>query len=219
MRRFSPRAISPAVPLAIPLAVPLVIALALVLAGCEGVLPAPDWQQMIRQHKFLPFSACDFLPDGRAMQPPPEGTAPRDRLVGRSALTAGVERGAYATRIPIPVDRALLETGHASFETFCAACHGALGDGESEVAKNMDLRQPPSLLSAKVRAWPPGRVFQIATSGYGLMPSYENELSLRERWAVVAYLGALQLSQSARLADLPEDLRARAEAALARESP
>ncbi len=194
------------------------LATALCSVGCEGIFPAPDWEQMIRQRKALPFAASQWFPDGRAMQPPPENTVPRDRVVGDPALTEGFANGQYITKIPVAIDRALVESGHDAFDIYCATCHGLMGDGDSDVASNMDLRKPPSLISDQVRAFPPGRVFQVATKGYGLMPSYEHELSVRERWAVVAYLRALQLSQSARLDELRPDVRAAAERALAEES-
>jgi len=196
---------------------PLALALiaAAQLTGCEGIFPAPDWEQMIRQRKFTPYAACDFFPDGRAMQPPPADTVPRERVLGDPALTDGVADNRYLTRIPLAVDHALIASGERAFDTYCAACHGLDGSGESEVAKNMELRKPPSLISPEVRAYPPGRVFQIASRGYGLMPAYDRLLPVRERWAVVAYLGALALSQGARLDELPPDVRARAERALA----
>jgi mono/diheme cytochrome c family protein len=201
--------------------------LCLLLCGCEGVLPAPDWEQMIRQRKLLPYAASSWFPDGRAMQPPPAGTVPRDRLLGQPALTGSAApalTGSAANeqhieKIPIAVDRALLDSGRFGYETYCAACHGLVGDGEFEVSANMELRKPPSLTSDEARTWPAGRVFTIATRGYGLMPAYERELSARERWAVVAYLRALQTSQRTRLAELPAEERAAAERALAKETP
>jgi mono/diheme cytochrome c family protein len=195
-----------------------ILSTVLLLTGCEGLFPAPDWEQMIRQRKALPYAASQWFPDGRAMQPPPEHTVPRDRLVDQPALTEGRVNGQYINRIPIVIDRALLDSGHRAFDIYCAACHGLAGDGDSDVAPNMDLRKPPSLVSEQARALPPGRVFQVETLGYGLMPSWERELSVRERWAVVAYLRALQLSQSARLDELPPDVRAAAERALAKDS-
>jgi mono/diheme cytochrome c family protein len=190
------------------------LVLVLAASGCEGVFPEFDWQQMIDQFKFQPYEACQFFPDGRAMQTPPLGTVPHDRIVGRPALTSGLVDGKYVDDIPVPLTRELMSAGRFSFETYCAACHGLDGSGDSPVAVNMELRKPPSLLTEPVRSFPPGRVFQVASDGYGLMPSYALELSTRERWAVVAYLRALQLSQAVKLATLPPPLRQQAEAAL-----
>ena len=191
------------------------LVLVLAAAGCEGVFPEIDWQQMIDQFKFQPFEACRYFADGRAMQTPPDGTVPHDRVVGRPALTTGVVDGRYVDAIPVPLTRELLSAGRFGFQTYCAACHGLDGSGASPVATNMELRKPPSLLTEPVRSFPPGRVFQVASEGYGLMPSYSVELSTRERWAVVAYLRALQLSQAVKLSALPPAVRAEAEHTLA----
>jgi hypothetical protein len=86
-----------------------------------------------------------------------------------------------------------------------------LGDGDSPVARNMQLRRPPSLLEARIRAQPPGRIFETITHGFGLMPAHEALLALDERWAVVAYVGALQLAQGVAVDELPASLRARLE--------
>jgi mono/diheme cytochrome c family protein len=113
--------------------------------------------------------------------------------------------------VPITVDRPLLERGRNRFETFCAACHGIDGSGESLVAHSMELRTPPSLVIEPVRSFPAGRVFQVISVGYGLMPAFSPDLPTHDRWAVVAYLRALQRSQATELASLPEVLRKQAE--------
>ena len=129
----------------------------------------------------------------------------------KPAITSGIVEGAYVDRVPLPLSREALEVGRARFETFCAACHGMTGDGNSVVARNMTLRKPPSLVSPTVRAFPPGRVFQVISEGYGLMRPYRDELPIEERWAVVAYLSALQKSRGVPLDALPPEDRARAE--------
>jgi mono/diheme cytochrome c family protein len=188
----------------------------LALTGCDGVVPGPDLERMIDQPSYRPYDPSARFADHRAMRPPPDGTVPHDRVVGRPAMTEGVERAAYVTTIPLPIDRAVLTRGRERFEVFCAACHGLTGDGTSEVARNMALRRPPSLLAAPVTGFPPGRLFQVISHGYGLMPSYAAELRVADRWAVVAYVGALQLSAAAPLADLPPPVRGEAEEALGR---
>lgn len=182
----------------------------LAAAGCEGVLPAPDLERMIDQRNVRPYAPSALFSDGRAMRPPPAGTISRARVVGEPLLTDGAADGRLAARIPLPVDRDLLERGRNRFDVFCAACHGLRGDGRSPVARNMDLRKPPSLLEQPVTDFPPGRIFQVISLGYGLMPSYAWALGVRDRWAAVAYLGALQMSQRMSLDELPPDLRARA---------
>jgi mono/diheme cytochrome c family protein len=105
-----------------------------------------------------------------------------------------------------------VERGRRRFETFCAPCHGVLGDGRARVAANMTLRQPPSLVGERARSFAAGRIFQVITQGYGLMPRYSDEMpATDDRWAVVAYLRALQTSRGVAARSLPPALRARAE--------
>jgi mono/diheme cytochrome c family protein len=169
---------------------------------------------MIDQPRAAPHRASGLFSHGRAIRPPPHGTVAWDEDLGPPGLVEGGEDGAWVDRVPLPMDRALLERGRSRFEITCAACHGLLGDGDTEVARKMKLVAPPSLLADPIRSFPPGRVYAVVRHGYGLMPSYARQLDLRDRWAVVAYLRALQLSQSTPLAELPPELRRRAEEAL-----
>ncbi len=187
------------------------------MCGCEGVLPGFDWQQMNQQHKFQAFEACSYFLDGRAMQTPPLGTVPRN--TPEADLDHAATGSTYLTQIPVPLTRELFDRGRFGFETYCAACHGGDGSGDSEVARNMDLRKAPSLVDEPVRSFPPGRIYQVASQGYGLMPAFANELTPLERWGTVAYLMALQRSRSVKLDDLPRDLRSEAAAALKERAP
>jgi mono/diheme cytochrome c family protein len=194
-------------------------ALALFPSACRTeqtiVTPDPHLNRMVEQEKRLPYEEDPALPRGMAMQQPPDGTLAVDAIVGQPLLATGVADGRWAERIPLRVDRALLDDGRARFDVFCATCHGVLGDGDSLVAQKMTLRPPPSLHEARIRAYPPGRVFQTIREGYGLMPSYSVQISVRDGWAIVAYVRALQLARGARVAALPPDVRAQ----LAREAP
>lgn len=171
-------------------------------AGCERV----DLERMLDQNKAEPYEASPFFDDGRAMRSPPEGTVAKEALLGPEALVSGTNSGAYVARIPIVLDDKIMERGQTRFRIFCAACHGALGDGNSQVAENMNLRRPPSLHEARIAALPVGRVYRVVRDGYGLMPSYADQLDTSDRWAVVAYVKALQLSQKTTLAQLPPAL-------------
>jgi mono/diheme cytochrome c family protein len=194
------------------------VLVSLFLVACRTedtvVTPDPHLERMLVQEKRLAYQA-DPLPRGMAMQNPPDGTLPVDTPVGDPLVSEGVANGQWAERIPVPLDRAMLEQGRRRFNTFCATCHGELGDGRSVVADKMALRRPPDLGTSAVRAYPPGRVFQTIRQGYGLMPSYRIELTVRDTWSVVAYLHALDLARGAVVADLPADVRAE----LAREAP
>jgi mono/diheme cytochrome c family protein len=189
--------------------------LALAASGCEGVLPAPDLERMIAQRSYRPFERASQFADGRAMRPPPAGTVRHDAVLGQRALTDGTgSDGTDAAAIPLPVDGRLLARGRTRFEIFCATCHGLTGDGVAAVARNMQLRKPPSLIIPPATTFPPGRVFRVVSGGYGLMPSYAAVLDVRDRWATVAYLRALQLSQGVPLDALPARVRAEATEAL-----
>jgi mono/diheme cytochrome c family protein len=170
---------------------------------------------MLKQEKRLPYEDDPMLPQGMAMQRPPDGTLPVDAPMGDPLIVEGVANDHWAERIPVPVDRAMIDDGRRQFDTFCATCHGELGDGHSIVADKMALRKPQDLLADSVRAYPAGRLFQTIRKGYGLMSSYRVELTIRDTWSVVAYVRALQLAGGARAADLPADLRAE----LAKEAP
>jgi mono/diheme cytochrome c family protein len=147
--------------------------------------PDPTLARMLEQRR-----ADTWEPN--VMREPPHDTVARDD---------------DADEPPPPVTRALLVEGRAHFEIVCATCHGMLGDGKSVVAAKMEHRAPPSLHDARAKALTPAQLFSVITNGYGLMPSLAATLTRRERWAVIAYVDALRLSQAARLAELPPDVR------------
>ena len=174
--------------------------------GCEV-----DLERMLDQHKAKAYRETPFFEDGLVMRSPPRGTVPVTRVTGAPLLTTGMADGAYATRLPLPVDAALLARGEDRFRIFCGVCHGPLGDGVSPVSENMTLRRPPSLHEPRIRELPPGKLFRVIAEGYGLMPAYADQLPIRDRWAVVAFVRALWLSQDVALVELPPDLRAEAQ--------
>jgi mono/diheme cytochrome c family protein len=179
--------------------------LAAALAGCDENASAPAWnlERMLTQPRADPYEATPFFADGAAMRRPPAATVARERVLGPPGLVDGRDAGGWVERIPVAVDRALLERGRGRFDVYCAACHGVVGDADTPVAKAMTLRRPTSLHEARVRALPAGRVYAVVRDGYGMMPPYASVLSLHDRWAVVAYVRALELSQHAVVADLP----------------
>lgn len=183
------------------------------LAGCLGWAAAGalgcqvDLERMLDQHKVEAYEESRFFADGQAMRRPPAHTVPLRRVTRAPELVTGQTEAGYVSRVPIPLDAALLARGQDRFRIFCRTCHGALGDGQSEVAENMKLRKPPSLHEARIREFLPGQLFRVVSEGYGLMPGYAEELSYRDRWAVVAFVRALQLSQNVALAELPPALQ------------
>jgi len=187
------------------------ISLVVFLPACS-LVPPIDFERMIYQDKFIVWQHCRYLPRGQVLQPPPEGVVAHDAPVGPAAVLTGIDHGAYDAEIPIPVTRDLLLAGRKRFEIYCAACHGLRGDGNSIVAENMDLRRPPAIAGPAARSLPSGRIYQVIDDGYGLMRSYAEDLvSPEERWSVVAYLRALQLSRGVKLDALPPDVREEAE--------
>lgn len=186
---------------------------ALSLSACTQPDHSHVFQRMeIQDDKFLPYTENDLFQDGRAMRPLMEGTVPRERLAtlaipheggGPSAGQPGT--GNYLTKIPVEVTPELMARGHKRFDITCATCHGIVGDGDSMVAANMSLRPPPSLMNYVNR--PPGYIFDVITHGHGLMASYANEIPVMDRWGVVAYVQALQRSQTASLDQVPADER------------
>ena len=168
-------------------------------AGCNEL----DLERMTEQPRFTAYEACEVCPEGTIMMQPPAGTVSREAELGPSELMSGRTGDAYAARIPIPLDAPLLARGQNRYDIFCAACHGRLGNGISQVAENMTLRRPPNLLGPPYADYPPGRVYAVIAEGYGLMRSYAAELPVRDRWAVVAYLEALELAQQVALDALP----------------
>jgi mono/diheme cytochrome c family protein len=170
--------------------------------GCNN-----SWIDMMReQPKFLPYASSSFYSDGRSMRPPPEGAVSREMAYNDPLLRGGdPDAGVFIARIPMPVDHALLERGRGRFNISCAPCHGTLGDGQSLVGQRMLLRPPPSLLDDSIRALPDGKIEEVVRVGYGLMSGYEAQLTSRDRWAVTAYVRALQASQRAPIDQAPPD--------------
>jgi mono/diheme cytochrome c family protein len=172
-----------------------------------------------RQPAYRRYRESAFYADGQGMQAPPVGTVPRERITQNAPLTTGhlpdgpIQLNGeplphYVTTIPLPVTPKLLALGRKRYDITCGTCHGPAGDGVSIVGTQMALRPPPSLVTQKYVEKPSGYIFEIATKGFGLMASYAAELSVEERWAVVAYIRALQLSQTASVNDVPADKRA-----------
>jgi mono/diheme cytochrome c family protein len=178
-----------------------VVAAAPVLTGCPSLDP------MWRQEKAQAYQADPQHADGLAMRAPPAGTVQFRSLAEPAVATGRAEDGQYVRAVPVILDARTLALGRKKFDIHCAVCHGVLGDGESQLALNMSLRKPPSLHQPVYRDAADGYLFDVVTHGFGLMPGYAAELSPEDRWAVVGYVRALQLSQSAGLEQVPKPER------------
>lgn len=174
-------------------------ALALGTTGCE--ISSEFLQRMEVQPRYSYYEGNEFFEDGRAMRMPPPGTVAREHPAGNPALSTGRVGGQLVNTIPVKLDRTVLARGQKKFNIVCAQCHGVLGDGNSIVAENMALRLPPSLLNLAEK--PSGHFYTAITEGYGVMPSFAGELTVQDRWAVVAYVRALQAARNTTLSGAP----------------
>jgi len=155
-------------------------------------LAACDWSlhRMQDQPSCKPFEASEQFANGACMQPAPIGAVAFDPTPDGAAPP------------PPPITRALLVRGRDRFERFCAACHGLAADGDSQVARAMTLRRPPSLVDAEATSYPDERVLAVIEHGYGVMPSYAAMIAPRDRYAILHYVRALQ-QRAVALATLP----------------
>ena len=176
-----------------------VLALAALAAACR--------QDMHDQPKAEPYEASTFFADGRAMRPSVPGTVARGRLEEDEHLHQGRVGGELARTFPFAITAADLQEGRRSFEVFCAPCHGRTGGGNGMIVER-GMRPPPSFHVERLRDAPPGHFFDVITHGFGVMYDYSDRIPARDRWRIIAYVRALQRSQSASLADVPADRRA-----------
>lgn len=192
----------------------LALSLPVWLLGCQTDASFhemdPDLNRMLEVPRYDPYESSEFFDDRMSMREPPLGTVPYASEGPVPALSTGMHGGRYLTQIPLKVTRGLLEKGRRHFEQVCAACHGMSGNGETVVAKHME-RPPPSLHEERIRNLPLGKVYYVIRHGYGYMPGYAAHFDVRSRWAIVAYLLALQRSRHAELTQLPADIARAAE--------
>ncbi len=176
----------------------------LLAAGCTS-------RALADQPKFEPYEYSTLFEDNTSARPLVAGTVARGLLRSDTHLYAGTVDGAPATELPIPITAEVLARGQDRYNVFCAPCHGADGYGQGIIVQR-GFTPPPSLHSERLRSLPPGYYFGVITNGIGAMYSYADRLQPQDRWAVVAYVQALQLSQSAAVDDLPPEVRSQLEA-------
>jgi mono/diheme cytochrome c family protein len=189
------------------------VLLVLFAAGCR--------QDMHDQPKYKPFRESDFFPDRRAARPFVPGTVARGTLREDTLLYTGkLASGAFTDKMPMPVSAELLERGRVEYQTFCAPCHARTGTGDGMIVQR-GFKKPFSFHIPRLRLMPVGYFFDVITNGFGAMSDYAAQVRVEERWAIAAYVRALQLSQYAPLELAPEAKRAELEAAAGagRESP
>ena len=182
----------------------LVLASLVFAAGCR--------QKMADQPALRPLQASEFFEDGRASRPLVEGTVARGHLHEDTAVATGKSGGQFIEAVPMSVTRRTLERGHERYDIFCSPCHDRLGTGAGMVVQR-GYPRPPSLHIDRLRDARVGYLYDVIASGFGRMPNYASQVPPEDRWAIVVYLRALQLSRHAKAADTPPSDRTALDAA------
>jgi len=169
-------------------------------AGCNEELLRQD---MANQPKNRPLSESDFFADGRSGRPLIENTVARG-AIANDELVVPKDSNVF----PLPVDAKLLERGEGRYKIYCTPCHGLQGDGNGMIVMR-GMKRPPSYHIDRLRQAPNGYYYDVITNGFGSMYSYSAQIPPRDRWAIIAYVRALQLSRNAKASDLPESVRSR----------
>jgi len=172
----------------------------LLAAGCR--------QDMHNQPKVKPLRESDFFGDRRSARPLVEGTVARGDEDGDEFYATGMVDGQPVTEFPFAVTPEVMARGRERFDIFCSPCHGRTGDGDGMVVRR-GFRAPPSFHIDRLRQQPVGHFFDVITNGFGAMPDYKTQVPVRDRWAIAAYVRALQASTETGIQDVPEAERGR----------
>jgi hypothetical protein len=172
--------------------------LALLTPGCR--------QDMHDQPRYEPLEASTFFADGRASRPLVPGTVARGALQNDEHFYTGKSGGTVAATFPFAVTQEILARGQERYDIFCSPCHDRVGNGQGVIVQR-GFRQPSSFHIDRLREAPVGYFFDVITNGFGTMYDYADRIPPQDRWAIVAYLRALQLSQHATLAEVPAEER------------
>jgi len=172
----------------------MVAALATVLiAGCR--------QDMHNQPKFVPQRGTDFYVDGRSARPQVENTVARAQLHEDAYFYTGMMNGKEGDALPFPATIQVLEKGQERYNIYCTPCHSRVGNGAGMIVSR-GYHPAGNFHTARLIAAPLGHFFNVITNGYGAMPEYAAQVSVEDRWAIAAYIRALQLSQNAKESDV-----------------
>ena len=183
---------------------PKALTIALLLSAATGF--AGCRQDMHDTPRYEAFEASPFFADGRSSRSAPAGTVARGWLKEDDALYTGKANGQVVAEFPFPIGREEMARGQARFNIYCTPCHGRLGDGQGMVVQR-GLRQAASFHQDRLREEKVGYLFDVVTNGFGAMQGYAEQVPVRDRWLIIAYVRALQLSQHATAADVPADKR------------
>lgn len=185
--------------------------LALLVGGCRGFTfekpPIHPNLNMDFQTHFGPQQRADFWPDGRSMRPRVEGTLARGSLRLDSHRYEGRIADAHATTLPMELTEQLLDRGQERYDIFCTPCHGVAGHGDAAIPSRSNWIVP-SLHAERARSMPVGELYDIVANGVNTMPGYAAQIGVDDRWAIAAYVRALQVSQGMTRDQLPADVAA-----------
>ena len=166
--------------------------------------PLEVFNDMDRQYKYLPQAASPFFADGRTDRPVVPGTVSMGSFQEDDYFTSGRDEAEFGRGFPVPVDHQLMELGRKKYDIFCAVCHGTTGDGNG-ITKSYGMVATPTYHDDRLRGMAEGEIFNTITNGKNNMGSYGAKLGYEERWAIIAYLRALQLAQNATLENVPPE--------------
>jgi hypothetical protein len=159
------------------------------------------------QPKYIPLRPSEFFTDGRSARPIPEGTVARGHLNDDALFYTGKgPDGKPVDTFPFPVTKEVILRGQQRFNIYCTPCHDRTGGGDGMIVRR-GYRRPPTYHSDRLRQVTNGYLYDVITNGFGAMPDYAAQIAPRDRWAIVSYIRALQLSQQAPLNELPSDVR------------
>ena len=174
----------------------MAVALALLFTtGCDNLR-----QDMASQPKNKPLSPSEFFPDGRSERPLLENTVAHGSIANDDLFVPK-----DSNNFPLPINLELLERGQERYNIFCSPCHGLQGDGNGMVAMR-GMKHPPSYHEDRLRQEPNGYIYDVIGNGFGQMFGYSAQIPPRDRWAIIAYIRALQFSRNARVSELPAEL-------------
>ena len=168
------------------------------LAGCR--------QDMHDAPRYEPLEASPFFANGQAARHPVANTVPRGQLREDEHLYTGKVGGQPAAELPMPVTAELMARGRERFDIFCSPCHGRTGEGNGMIVQR-GFRRPPSYHEERLRTAPVGYFFDVMTNGFGAMQDYAAQVPVADRWAIAAYIRAIQLSHNATVNDVPAERR------------
>jgi len=177
-----------------------------------GLLTAGCRQDMHDQPKFKPYAKSEFFADRRSARPLVDGTIARGHLRDDAVLYTGKAGGQPVAAFPFAVTAEVMARGQERFDIFCSPCHGRTGAGDGMIVRR-GYRKPPTFHQDRLRQAAPGYTYDVITNGFGAMPDYAQQIPVRDRWAIAAYVKALQRSQHAAADRLPAAARAALDAA------